>query len=225
MLIFILALSLGTISFAKNSANRLENSKFTIVDIKEPVGNPNAKYIFIDENMKNHTSTGISIMGASREVYDHSYYIVGSKTLKDYNVGPIKNRIFLISVARGQTVFLEEEKSVSGTVTYSGTVEAEIKRVINLNFTSSISGTYTRTWKKGVSFEGPDSSSPYNSRDFYGAIDYDLYNVKVDRYDVYKIYNGNIDTEKTVTYYNSSKYINNVKKPKGIQYSLDYNRD
>ncbi|WP_161938388.1 hypothetical protein [Clostridium tepidiprofundi] len=50
-----------------------------------------------------------------------------------------------------------------------------------------------------------------------------MYNVKVDKYDVYKIYNGGIDTGETVVYYSSSEYVNNVKKPKGIQYSLDYN--
>ncbi|KYH29717.1 hypothetical protein CLTEP_27100 [Clostridium tepidiprofundi DSM 19306] len=144
MLVFMLVLSLGKVSFAKNVTNGLKDGKLKIVNIEEPLGTPDAKYIFIDDNMKNSTSMGFSIMGVIQEMYNHSYYVVGSKTLKGYNVGPTNDRKFLISAARGQTVYLEEEKSVSSTVTYSGTVEAKIKKVINVNSISITSGTYER---------------------------------------------------------------------------------
>ncbi|MCT4563420.1 MAG: hypothetical protein N4A68_03695 [Maledivibacter sp.] len=180
--------------------------------------NPNAKIKFIDESLKN---SSVKTRGVITEVYDHSYYTVGEKDLREVDCDTYQNKKFLISVARGSTKTLSSSKSVSGTVSVSGSTE--IKSVIKLSLTGSVSGTVSKTWNRGETFSGPSESSSCNTRYFYGCVNYDLYNIEVKKWDVYRIYNGNIDTGKTTTVYGGNEYVDNVKSPKCIEYSIDKN--
>jgi hypothetical protein len=69
-------------------------------------------------------------------------------------------------------------------------------------------------------YVGPPENSPYNSRNYYSACQYYLYNVTVKNYDVYKVYNGStfIGYQE---YYGGSYIVNDVKRQKIIKYSID----
>jgi hypothetical protein len=184
--------------------------------VHEAKGDPNAKVSFVDSKLAG--SAGPEARGIISEAYDSSYYVVDSNNITSYNIGPIDSQKFLLSVATGQTKTLNSATSISGTVTYSGGVSVEIKNLINLSLTSSISGTISYTWGTTDQYTGPNS--PYLHRDYYGANQYDQYENKVHRYDIYKIYNGGIyQYNETRDAGVTSIY---AKKPKQITYSMDF---
>ena len=177
--------------------------------------NRGATISFIDTNLQKKNL--ITPYGEVNEVYDHTDYVYNYSAISSYDVGPRNNDKFLLSVARGSTKSLTSAVDVSGTVSVSGNVEGKIAEVIKLGMTSSVSGTLKFTWTTNRVFIGPDA--PYNSRSYYGAINYDNYTCYVTKVDYYKRYNG-------VTYmgmvnYSSNITVSNVKKPKGVEYSVD----
>lgn len=217
---FIMIFTISPDVYAKDKST----SEITIVDVYQPEESSEpAKIEFVDKKLENNKkSKSFSTQGEIYEVYDHSYYVYGSQTLRQYDVGPMTNQTFLISVAKGETLTLSNSVTVSGTVSYSYSVEAGIKSVINTQWTGSASGTISKTWGTTETYTGPSETSPYNSRNYYSAAQYDLYNVTVKKYDVYKVYNGGIYYG-TQTYYVGSQTVNDVKKPKIIKYSIDTN--
>jgi hypothetical protein len=145
---------------------------------------------------------------------------VARNTITDYNVGPREKDIFLVSVPKGSTRTITGTKSVSATVSYQGSVSADIMKVINISLTNEISGSFSYTWSTSVYYSGPDGN--YTTRDYYGAIQYDQYNSVVSRYDVYDVWQGTVYLgEQTV--YAGDTNINGVKKPKNIEYFRDFN--
>lgn len=77
---------------------------------------------------------------------------------------PIDSQKFLISVATGQTKTLSSSTTISGTVTYTSGVSAEIKSVVNLSLTSSVSGTVSHTWGTTDVYTGPSIRRKYSFR-------------------------------------------------------------
>jgi hypothetical protein len=110
---------------------------------------------------------------------------------------------------------------LTGTVSISGTVNADVKKLINFSLTQSYSGSISWEYNTTDVYKGPPESSKYNSRGFYTAIDYDLYQIKVKRYDVYDEYNGTIKTG-TFSYYVNTTTYDSVKKPVNLSYSKDF---
>lgn len=231
MLALALALTLSPVSaFAKKSSEPVSVLPQSYTVVHEAKGDPNAKVEFIDPKLvplassatpsKGITDSGIvTPMGNIIEVYDHSYYVVDYNQITSYNCGPIDSQKFLISVARGQTKTLSSSTTISGSVSYTSNVSADVMKIINLSLTFNVSGSVSHTWGTTDVYTGPDSSS-YSHRDYYGANQYDEYSNVVHRYDVYKVYNGSaymynetIDAG-TTTYY--------AKKPKQITYSMDF---
>ncbi|WP_156319844.1 hypothetical protein [Bacillus sp. FJAT-18017] len=200
---------------------------FTVIAEHEVAGNPNASVDFIDPVLakegkrlkQSKDSKGIGTLGAIYEVYSHSTYVWDSSTITEYNSGPRTNDKFLVSVALGQTKTLSQSLNISGTVTYSATVSGDIAKVINVGLTGSASGTIGYTYNTTTQYSGP--SSPYNTRDYYGAIQFDTHSTKVKKYNYYKTYNGSIYTG-LVSYYAGIITTDNVKKPKAITYSKDF---
>ncbi|UDK97112.1 hypothetical protein EYB33_12745 [Lysinibacillus sphaericus] len=225
--IFFLVTILFVTNVSDASAESVENLEgTTVVQEFEVEGNQNATVEFIDPDLvgksRNELSKiddSVSPLGVINEVYSYSYYSYGSHSIAAYNVGPISNQKFLVSVARGQTKNISQTVTVSGSVTYEASVEGSLKEVINIGLTGSASGTISYTYSKSESYVGPDA--PNTTRDYYGAIQYDLYNTTVKKYDVYKVYNGNVQTG-TTTYPGKSTTINNVKKPKAIVTMRDF---
>ncbi|HLG26525.1 MAG TPA: hypothetical protein VI423_01935 [Paenisporosarcina sp.] len=128
----------------------------------------------------------------------------------------------MISVARGSTKNLAYATSISGSVQYAITIDGSLAKVINAGLTGSATGSISFTYTTSTSYAGPDSGSAYNTRDYYKAIQFDNYSTTVKKYNVYNVYNGSVKTG-TVTYYAGLITTNNVKKPKAITYSRDFN--
>ena len=199
----------------------------TIVAEHEVEGDSNATVDFVDkEKMKSGKRAkpkgGPQDAGTYATVYEqysHSTYTWYTSNITSYNSGPLNNNKFLLSVARGQTKTLTHSVGISGTVSYGVSVGADLKKVINLGLTSSATGTIDYTYNTSTSYSGPDS--PYNTRDYYGAIQYDTHSTQVKKYDVYNQYNGSTKTG-TNTYYVGIVTTNSVKKPKAITYSKDF---
>ncbi|MCX7904160.1 MAG: hypothetical protein N2486_06580 [Caloramator sp.] len=171
---------------------------------------------FIDLNLANM----VVPQGEIYEVYDHSYYETYSYSITGYSVGPRCNDKFLLSVAKGQTKTITSDISVSGTVTYGGSVGAEIKKCINLSLQGNVSGTFSYTYSKSTLYSGPPEGSQYNCRNYYGAINYDQYSFTLKKYDVYKVYNGGIFV-RYETYQAPNVQVTGVKNPINVTYSID----
>jgi hypothetical protein len=224
-MLLILSSFVGGVS-AKNKDQKEEDGPITIIEEHEVEGNPNATVEFIDhekakegKKIKPPAEGEIGALGAIYEVYTHSTYEYDSGTITTYNAGPISNQKFLLSVALGQTKTLSHSVGISGTVTYSATISGDLAKVINLGLTSSASGTISYTYNTTTSYSGP--SAPYNTRDYYGAIQFDEYSTKVRKYNHYDTYNGSIKTG-SVRYYAGLVTTSRVKKPKAITYSKDF---
>ena len=69
----------------------------------------------------------------------------------------------------------------------------------------------------GKVFEGP--SAPYNTRSYFGAIDYEQVSYVVERYDVYKVYNGTSYMYDVDYYVGLETHV--LKLPIQVEYSVD----
>lgn len=179
--------------------------------------NHGATVSFIDPNLQNPNNNRITPNAVINEVYDHTEYIYCYSSITSYDVGPRNSDKFLLSVARGETKSLSKAVDVSGTLSFSGSVEANVAEVIKLGLTSNVSGTIKFTWSTNRVFEGP--KAPYNSRSYYAAINYDQYTSLVKRIDFYKEYNGVVYMG--MTSYPTDITVSGVKRPKGVEYCVD----
>lgn len=217
LLAMTMVLGTGSPSYATGFDS--ESNDLSVVAVYTPDEVLGAKVTFIDSTLINNDS-GSSPLGIISEEYDHSYYVYDHRAISQHDVGPRENEVFIISVAAGATKTLERTKTVSGTIKFdaSGTIPSALKKVINIGLGLSASGTYTYSWKVGETFSGPTEPG-YNTISYYGAINYDLFSCYVQRYDVYKVYDGS-SYVKDVEYYVGLTTINNVKVPKAIEYSV-----
>ena len=133
----------------------------------------------------------MKLFGPIREEYSHSTYKIKSYKITEYNVpSTMKNQIHLLSVARGSTAQITTTKRVTGRVEFKSTVGANIKLLINSSFDLSVSGEFAYEYSKSKTYTGPEYSK-YTTRYYYGAVISDQYSFVLERYDVYKVYNGN----------------------------------
>ena len=192
------------------SANSNEATPSYIFDDQEG----EAKVVFVDPEL---AQTAVS-RGVPEEVYDHSYYKYSHKTISDHDVGPRLDDKFLVSVARGETKNLEQNITVHGSISYTNSVDAEIKKLINVGLELTTSGGFSYTWTKGSTYSVPIDAE-YNSYSFYGAVNFDTCSCYLERYDVYKLYNGSAYI-KDITYYKGYEIVNEVNVPKKVSYSV-----
>lgn len=158
--------------------------------------------------------------GDSR-VYSHTEYTVGKLQIVNYSVGPVNNQKFIVSVAKGHTNTASSSVTVSGTLQVSGSFNNNVLGLVKTSLNLTATGTVSKTYNTTDVWTGPSESSSYNTRDYYGAIDYDQYNITVVQTDYYKEYIGTV----YVGLGSESKNIivNNTLKPKNIEYSKDRN--
>lgn len=215
-------------ALATNTINdKSETGDITIVEEHESQGNPNATVEFIDLTkvkegprvVKSNGTDDVGTLGVIWEQYTHSTYTYSHHAISAYNVGPLSNNKFLISVATGQTKTMSQSVGISGTVSYEATISGGLKDVINAGLTGSASGTISYTYNTSTSYSGP--SLPYTTRDYYGGIEYDKYTTYVNKRNHYDVYNGTIKTG-TVSYDAGTVTTTGVKKPKAITYSRDF---
>ncbi|EGL20024.1 MULTISPECIES: hypothetical protein [unclassified Paenibacillus] len=211
----VLTLASSSIPAYATDANSLDEPVKFEKTIETPV-NTTAKLTFIDPSLKNQHST----RGDVHEEYKYSYYVVQNWSIVQYDAKPVDNQKQYLSIAKGGAKTTTVERSNSTTVSITGEADFNKIKVINL----SITGNYTGTWsyKETVteSFAGPDPG--YNSRNYYTGTGYDKSAWTLKKYDVYNVYNGNINTG-TQEYYVGNTTVNSVYKPKIVLYSRDSN--
>lgn len=225
-LVLFFSVATSVSASAINTINdKSETGDITIVEEHEVQGIPNASVDFIDlvkvkEGPRVVKGTGeVGALGVISEKYTHSTYTYSHHAISAYDVGPLSNNTFLLSVATGQTKQLSHNIGISGTIAYEATVSGTLKSVINLGLTGSASGTISYTYNTTTGYSGP--SLPYTNRDYYGGIQYDRYSTYVNKTDHYDVYNGTIRTG-TTSYSGGTVTTNGVKKPKAITYSKDF---
>lgn len=189
--------------------------------ISETKGPDYVEVKFIDPN-KINSKDGISLYYV--EEYLYSSYVHDGQALVASNVGPKEGIKCYESVARGGSVYFGQSLSYQGQLQIGVGVDAEIKKVIQLK----VNGSYTNTWSKteyySETLTGPSDSSPYNSRDFYKATDYNRYTHYVQKYDWYRQVDpatGDVVGTRKVSRGRIS--INDVKEPKPARWSIDTN--
>ncbi|WP_427340848.1 hypothetical protein [Caloranaerobacter sp. DY30410] len=220
---------LGSLLFTGYVNAESIEENYTVFKVHEVENNPDAVFHFVDKSLKGKTralqsnpkNEAVEPMGVIYEEYDHSYYTERSTTKVSYRVGPVENVQHQFDVPRGSTQTRTIGFTGSGTVQYSGSVSAEIKKIVNLSLGATASGSISLTYERTDTFSGPPEGSPYNARGYYTAKDYDKYTVVVDKWDVYKVYNGGA-FDHYETYYAGTVTVSNVKKPITVEYSKDF---
>ncbi|WP_157136319.1 hypothetical protein [Paenibacillus sp. Aloe-11] len=95
----------------------------------ETQGNPNARVEFVDPKLVQKNSV-ITPQAGDRRVYVKSEYSLGSNKITGYSVGPIQKQTLIISVAKGRTATRSSSLTVSGTVSITATVDANIAYIV-----------------------------------------------------------------------------------------------
>jgi len=139
------------------------------------------------------------------------------------DVGPLTNQTFLISVAKGKTLTKTESTTVSGTLTIAGEagLQSPIAKVISLKFTGTVSGTVSKTWGTTTSFTGPTGN--FNSRNYYGGIQFDSLRAYVKITGVFQAFDAQGNNRGLVYDTPANVYVDGVKVPKAIEWSVDVN--
>lgn len=212
-----------------------------IVDVYEAPEAPGHTVRFYDETLANRSSvTGIESTCSqdpitdpnirSTTCYHSSSYTPVTNRVIQYDYTGITDHYFLISVAKGSTKSMTSSVTRSSTVEVSATVSLTTPLVdaINVSLTSSYSGTVSRTYSTTTVYSGPPESSPYNSRNYYAGVVYDLYEVTVNRTDYYTRYtdqysNGVLINSYSTDFTQQGTEYHQAQKPKHITYSVDTN--
>lgn len=155
--------------------------------------------------------------------YIRDDYEVTGQTNYVMDIGPREKETFLLSVAKGKTLTLTSSKTVSGTLSIAGEagVASPIAKIISLKFTGSISGTISKTWGTTTSYTGPTGN--FNSRNYYGGINYDGVTALVKITKVYQAFDANGSNRGEVTDTPANVTVSGVKIPKAIEWSVDVN--
>ncbi|MBY0206774.1 hypothetical protein [Paenibacillus cucumis (ex Kampfer et al. 2016)] len=193
--------------------------------------NPNYTVEFVDPVLvlKNANSQvakqkdAVGPLAGDRRVYEKTGYAIGNMKIAGYSVGPLTNQVHLVSVAKGKTETVSKATTVTGSLQVTGSFNTAILKLVRGSLELSATGTISKTYTTSTTYQGPPESSGFNTRDYYAAIDYDLYNITVVRYDYYREYIGNTYVG-TVADNMGYTYLNNTKRPKNIEYSKDFNR-
>lgn len=183
--------------------------------------NPDARVSFVDP-VKLEQNNSISTRAGDRRAYVKTEYALGALQITGYNVGPINNQKFIVSVAKGHTNQASQSVTVTGSLQVTGTFNSNVLGLIKSSLNLQASGSVSKTYNTTDTWTGPPGSSPYNSRDYYGAIDYDRYNITVTQYDYYDEYLGNTYLGR-VAQVAGYFYVDNTLKRKNIEYSVDRN--
>ncbi|WP_028609698.1 hypothetical protein [Paenibacillus harenae] len=170
-------------------------------------------------NSKNNSL--IQPLAEERRVYSHTTYSIGTLQIAGYSVGPINNQKFIVSVAKGHTNTASSSLTVTGTLQVSGSFNNNVLGLVKSSLNLSATGTVSKFYNTTDVWTGPSETSPYNTRDYYGAIDYDKYNINVVQRDYYNHYLGTTYIGQGYDTFNIS--VNNTLKPKNIEYSRDRN--
>ncbi|KZE65192.1 hypothetical protein AV545_04510 [Paenibacillus jamilae] len=222
------------VSFAEdNSDNTIQNTTAEITESSvqdvpssaitrfEQQGNPDARVEFVDPKLVEKNSV-ITPQAGDHRVYVKSEYALGSNQITGYSVGPIQKQTLIVSVAKGRTATRSSSLTVSGTVSITATVDAKIAYIVKESLTGNISGTVSKTYNTTDVYSGPPESSPYKTRNYYAAINYDQYNTTIVRYDYYDYYLGNVYQGRQAENAGYT-YVNGTKKPINIEYPKDVN--
>lgn len=167
------------------------------------------------------TNSLIQPFAEERRVYSHTTYSIGTLQIAGYGVGPINNQKFIVSVAKGHTNTASSAVTVTGTLQVSGSINNNVLGLVKSSLNLSATGTVSKYYNTTDVWTGPSETSSYNTRDYYGAIDYDKYNINVVQRDYYNHYMGTTYTGQGYDTFNIS--VNNTLKPKNIEYSRDRN--
>jgi len=157
-----------------------------------------------------------------------TYEVIG-KNLLQYDYSPVGEQVHLISVAKGQKQTLSESQTVTRQVQVSATAKANtpLFKAISFSLTASYTGTKSQTYTTTTVYDGPEASSPYNSRNYYSGTVYDLYNVtlrEIKNYtETYEYYE--YGTRTRFNEYSWSEYGNTITEQAQAPRIITYSRD
>lgn len=175
----------------------------------------------VDANQSPKVFQTSLIGGVGTSTYLYTTYTYKKHNITSYDAKAPTNQKFLVSVPNGTTVSLTKDINVSGTMSFSGSVDANVKSAIAKAFKLSASGTLSYKWTKNTKFSFPkEFIGKYKICNYYTAISFDKANVTVERRDWYKL-NGIISSPYSVN--RGDITIKNVYIPKVIVYKIGTN--
>lgn len=181
----------------------------------------NAIVSFVDPLHLGNDDTSTSRAGDHR-VYKKTVYAIDKLTAVGISVGPIDNQKFIVSVANGHSSGSPSQNvSVTGALFIKGTYNSHVIELVKTALNLSESGTASKTYTASDTWTGPPEESAYNSRDHYGGMNYDQYDITIVKYYYYDEYIGTtfVGTTKEIAEYID---VNEVLKPKNITFSIDH---
>lgn len=139
-------------------------------------------YTFVDPAL---AAENVAVGRAGSSDYMYSYYKYATHELLEYDSIPLYGKVFLISVARGQTITPEETKTTSAGIGFSGSYSLSLKKALAGKLDANSKFEVTVKVAKKESFTFP-SDKQGNSANFYLAVGFDLIKYTYERYDVYR---------------------------------------
>lgn len=136
------------------------------------------EYAFVDPDLATPKTR------ASGDTYLYSYYKYVSHTIKNYDIAPVQNGVFLVSVARGQTKSTTKKVTNTGTIGYEADASVDLRKAISAKIGANASHEVTVSVTTKEEFTFPAGASG-NSVSFYLGIGYDEVAYIYEIYDVY----------------------------------------
>jgi hypothetical protein len=173
----------------------------------------NVTVSFVDPLHLGNDDTSTSRAGDHR-VYKKTVYAIDKLTASGISVGPIDNQKFIVSVAKGHSSGSPSQNvSVTGALYIKGTYNNHVVELVKSALNLSVSGTASKTYTTSDTWTDPPESSAYNSRDYYGGMNYDQYNITIVKYHYYDEYIGTtfVGSTSEIAGYT---YLTEVLKPK-----------
>ncbi|MGO4108224.1 hypothetical protein [Paenibacillus sp. YAF4_2] len=206
---------------ASLSAIALDESEITSYKEFDTGITQNATVSFVDPLHLGNDDTSTSRAGDHR-VYKKTVYAIDKMTSVAISVGPIDNQKFIVSAAKGHSSSSPSQNvSVTGALSIKGTYNSHVIELVKAALNLSASGTASKAYTATDTWTGPPEGSAYNSRDYYGGINYDQYDITIVKYYYYDEYIGTtfVGTTSEIAGYT---YLTEVLKPKNIVFCIDH---
>lgn len=180
---------------------------------------------FYDNSLRpefdNNANQSDSVSIGRKPYYVETRYSVTNAAMVKSDAKAKDHEIFLISIPEGYTKKLSTSKTITGSLSATGSISTGEKSVISKNLSLSASGTISKTYTTEEQFTYPKSyKGKYNTANYYTAVAYDYYRINMSSYELWNKGSGMMNAlykknEKSYTVY--------VYVPKIVMYTQGVN--
>ena len=176
-LVMCLSLSLCTVAMAAEPARAITESPGIIrLSDGTQLVSTKTQYFFIDSKLMNQQTR-------SNSGYLYSYYKYVTRKNETLDSLPYERETLIASLAAGTELFVDYTFTNSGSITFKGSLEYDLKQAVSAAVEGSTSYTVTVTEQISRTFKNYDSLG--RTAEFYAAVGYNLVKFTFEKIDVY----------------------------------------